>query len=102
MLRPIDAGVKVHCLHLRQIESGEKEVNISRQVPISRTRSALAVAVSAVTFAGLLSSSGMARADTPLIYVPLAQPCRLLDTRASNGGPGPLTQAHGNYQFSTT
>ena len=45
--------------------------------------------------------TGQAQADTPLIYVPLAQPCRLLDTRISSGGPGPLTQVHGNYQLFT-
>ena len=36
-----------------------------------------------------------------LVYVPLAQPCRLLDTRTSTGGPGPLTAAHGAYLFGT-
>jgi len=37
-----------------------------------------------------------------LVYVPLAQPCRLLDTRTSTGGPGPLTAAHGAYLFGTS
>jgi len=37
-----------------------------------------------------------------LVYVPLAQPCRLLDTRASTGGAGPLTAAHGAYLFGTS
>jgi len=36
-----------------------------------------------------------------LIYVPLGQPCRLLDTRTSTGGAGPLTAAHGVYSFGT-
>jgi len=34
-----------------------------------------------------------------LVYIPLAQPCRLLDTRTSSGGAGPLTAAHGAYLF---
>lgn len=37
-----------------------------------------------------------------LIYVPLTQPCRLLDTRTSTGGSGPLTAAHGAYLFGTS
>jgi len=37
-----------------------------------------------------------------LVYVPLAQPCRLLDTRVSSKGPGPLTAAHGPYLFGTS
>jgi len=37
-----------------------------------------------------------------LVYVPLAQPCRLLDTRPSTGGAGPLTAAHGAYLFGTS
>ena len=37
-----------------------------------------------------------------LVYVPLAQPCRLLDTRASTGRVGPLTAAHGAYLFGTS
>ena len=45
--------------------------------------------------------AGPAYADQ-LIYVPLAQPCRLLDTRISTGGPGPLTAAHGAYLFGTS
>ena len=49
----------------------------------------------------LVLVTGQAQADTPLIYVPLAQPCRLLDTRISSSGPGPLTQVHGNYQLFT-
>lgn len=36
-----------------------------------------------------------------LVYVPLAQPCRLVDTRASTGGQGPLTATHGAYLFGT-
>jgi len=36
-----------------------------------------------------------------LSYVPLAEPCRLLDTRTSSYGPGPLTAAHGVYLFGT-
>ena len=37
------------------------------------------------------------------VYVPLAQPCRLVDTRSSaeSVGPGPLTAAHGPYLFGT-
>ena len=34
-----------------------------------------------------------------LVYVPLAKPCRLLDTRISTGGAGPLMDAHGAYVF---
>jgi len=49
-----------------------------------------------VYIATLLASS--AHADQ-LVYVPLAQPCRLLDTRISTGGQGPLTQTHGAYLF---
>ena len=45
--------------------------------------------------------AGPAYADQ-LIYVPLAQPCRLLDTRTSTGGPGPLTAAHGAYLLGTS
>ena len=37
--------------------------------------------------------AGSAYADQ-LSYVPLSQPCRLLDSRLSTGGPGPLTAAH--------
>jgi len=37
-----------------------------------------------------------------LVYVPLTQPCRLLDTRASTGGAGALTAAHGAYLFGTS
>jgi hypothetical protein len=36
-----------------------------------------------------------------LVYVPLDQPCRLLDTRTSTSGSGPLTAAHGAYGFGT-
>jgi len=36
-----------------------------------------------------------------LVYVPLSEPCRLLDTRASAGGV-PLTAAHGAYLFGTS
>ena len=42
----------------------------------------------------------LAHADQ-LVYVPLAQPCRLLDTRAAVGGT-PLTAAHGPYLFGTS
>ena len=45
--------------------------------------------------------TGSAFADQ-LSYVPLSQPCRLLDSRLSTGGPGPLTAAHGNYLFGTS
>jgi len=45
--------------------------------------------------------ASQAHADQ-LVYVPLAQPCRLLDTRTSTGGPGPLTAAHGAYLFGTS
>jgi len=34
-----------------------------------------------------------------LVYVPLSKPCRLLDTRISTGGAGPLSDAHGAYVF---
>jgi len=37
-----------------------------------------------------------------LVYVPLDKPCRLLDTRPSTGGAGPLTAAHGAYLFGTS
>jgi len=37
-----------------------------------------------------------------LVYVPLAQPCRLLDTRTSTGGSGLLAQSHGAYLFGTS
>jgi len=37
-----------------------------------------------------------------LVYISLAQPCRLLDTRASTGGAGALTAAHGAYLFGTS
>ena len=59
---------------------------------------ALVVAVQVVLLTALFASLA-AQADTPLLYVPLAEPCRLLDTRTSSNGPGPLTQAHGNYQL---
>ena len=36
-----------------------------------------------------------------LVYVPLSEPCRLLDTRPSAGGT-PLTAAHGAYLFGTS
>ena len=37
-----------------------------------------------------------------LTFVPLDEPCRLMDTRIAQGGPGPLSQAHGNYKFGTS
>jgi len=37
-----------------------------------------------------------------LVYVPLTQPCRLLDTRPSTGSATPLTAAHGAYLFGTS
>jgi hypothetical protein len=59
----------------------------------------------------LLSIAGLALAASlltvpvyanQLVYVPLSKPCRLLDTRPSTGGPGPLTAAHGAYLFGTS
>jgi len=53
-------------------------------------------------FAWLVLTAGACTAPAyanQLVYVPLAQPCRLLDTRAATGGPGPLTAAHGAYLF---
>ena len=59
----------------------------------------------------LLSITGLALAASlltapvyanQLVYVPLDQPCRLLDTRPSTGGAGPLTAAHGAYLFGTS
>ena len=41
-------------------------------------------------------------ADEQLVYVALPAPCRVLDTRPSSGGMGPLTQTHGVYLFGTT
>lgn len=49
----------------------------------------------------LLAAAGSAHADQ-LVYVALPQPCRVVDTRSSNGGAGPLTAAHGAYLFGTT
>jgi len=53
-----------------------------------------------LAFAAVLPAAP-AHADQ-LVYVPLAQPCRLLDTRTSTGGPGPLTADHGAYLFGTS
>ena len=49
----------------------------------------------------LLAAAGSAYADQ-LVYVALPQPCRVVDTRSSTGGAGPLTAAHGAYLFGTT
>jgi len=46
-----------------------------------------------------IALAGPAYADQ-LVYTSLAQPCRLLDTRTSTGGPGPLT-AGNPYLFGT-
>ena len=56
--------------------------------------------VSLLGVAGM--SESVAQTIPPLIYVPLSQPCRLVDTRTSTGGTGPLTAAHGAYLFGTT
>ncbi len=45
---------------------------------------------------------GHANSQNLQTYVPLALTCRLLDTRITQGGAGPLTAAHGKYQFGTT
>ena len=37
-----------------------------------------------------------------LVYVTLPQPCRLLDTRLSSNGLGPLTATHGSYLLGTS
>lgn len=44
----------------------------------------------------LLTESAFAN---QLVYVPLTKPCRLLDTRISTGGAGPLMDTHGAYVF---
>jgi len=49
----------------------------------------------------VLLLAGPAYADQ-LVYTPFAQPCRLLDTRASSGGLGPLIAPHGPYLLGTT
>ena len=62
-----------------------------------RHRSSPAVAVFAFASA-LFAASVWAN---QLVYVPLDQPCRLLDTRVSTGGPGPLN-AGNPYLFGTS
>ena len=53
---------------------------------------------------GLLAfcSTAYGNAAKQLVYVALDEPCRLLDTRISQGGSGPLSAAHGNYTFGTS
>jgi len=58
--------------------------------------------IAKLAIAAALLLANHAYADQ-FVYVPLARPCRLIDTRTSADsiGPGPLTAAHGPYLFGT-
>jgi len=60
---------------------------------------------SLLSIAGLALAASLLTAPVyanQLVYVPLDKPCRLLDTRPSTGGAGPLTAVHGAYLFGTS
>lgn len=57
----------------------------------TRRRLPLSIAIqSAFVLAAAFTGHANAAA-TQLAYIPLSQPCRLMDTRTTSGGPGPLT-----------